>query len=55
MSSNVSDVFAKVLKLSSKVSECKPLVVGDGERKLAESWSFVMRWQNEVGRCRSTP
>jgi hypothetical protein len=27
-SSNVSDVFPKVLKLSSEVSECKPLIDG---------------------------
>jgi len=29
LSSNVSDVFPKVLKLSFEVSECKPLVTGD--------------------------
>jgi hypothetical protein len=28
LSSNVSDVFPKFLKLSSEVSECKPLVIG---------------------------
>jgi len=28
LSSDVSDVFPKVLKLSSEVSECKPLVSG---------------------------
>ena len=28
LSSNVSDVFPKVLKLSSEVSECKPLAGG---------------------------
>jgi len=28
VSSNVSDVFRKVLKLSSEVSECKPLPGG---------------------------
>jgi len=28
LSSNVSDVFPKVLKLSCEVSECKPLTVG---------------------------
>jgi hypothetical protein len=41
LSSNVSDVFSKVLKLSSEVSECKPLpsgssrtcVSGKGSRK----------------------
>jgi hypothetical protein len=27
-SSNVNDVFPKVLKLSSEVSECKPLGIG---------------------------
>jgi hypothetical protein len=32
LSSNVSNAFPKVLKLSSEVSECKPLVMGaDGE------------------------
>jgi hypothetical protein len=30
MSSNVSDVFPKILKLSSEVSECNPLRVGSG-------------------------
>jgi hypothetical protein len=29
LSSNVSDVFPKVLKLSSEVSECKPLELGN--------------------------
>ena len=28
LSSNVGDVYPKVLKLSSEVSECKPLVQG---------------------------
>ena len=28
LSSNVSDVFPKVLKLSSEMSECKPLGMG---------------------------
>jgi len=28
LSSNVSDVFPKVFKLSSEVSECKPLHIG---------------------------
>jgi hypothetical protein len=28
LSSNVSDVFPEVLKLSCEVSECKPLAVG---------------------------
>ena len=28
LSSNVSDVFTKILKLSSEVSECKPLAGG---------------------------
>ena len=36
MSSNVSDVFPKVLKLSSEVSECKPLLMGTTE-DMAES------------------
>jgi len=31
LSSNVSDVFPKVLKLSCEVSECKPLHVGDDD------------------------
>jgi len=30
LSSNVSDVFPKVLKLSSEVDECKPLPIGGG-------------------------
>jgi hypothetical protein len=32
LSSNVSDVFPKVLKLSFEVSECKSLIVGNGGR-----------------------
>ena len=32
LSSYVSDVFPEVLKLSSEVSECKPLGVGEAAR-----------------------
>jgi len=36
LSSNVSDAFPKVLKLSSEVSECKPLAAGSGQGQEAQ-------------------
>jgi chromosome segregation ATPase len=41
LSSNVSDVFPKVLKLSFEVSECKPLVIDEQRKALAEANEII--------------
>jgi hypothetical protein len=53
LSSNVSDVFPKVLKLSFEVSECKPLVVGAAGEDTVQ-WCRSRQLALVVGRCRLT-
>ena len=56
MSSNVSDVFPKVLKLSFERCECKPLFHGCTIRA-AHTFRVTRNAdveRNEVGRCRLT-
>ena len=56
LSSNVSDVFPKVLKLSFERCECKPLFHGCTIRA-AHTFRVTRNAdveRNEVGRCRLT-
>ena len=50
MSSNVSDVFLKVLKLSFEVSECKPMIRGKYKAQVLGEAEAELK----VGRCRLT-
>jgi len=57
LSSNVSDVFPKVLKVSSEVSECEPLPPGAAgtARRAATLQRRKLNLKAEFERSMSTP